>query len=133
MMKKDILLPATLKAVSQFNIELENVLASVPYDVRVSIVLAVQELCVNIVRHAYAGTPGEIQLQIDLTPQQLTISCFDKGANHLTLPETISMPDPLDLPESGMGLFIIYQTFDKVDYEALPDGNRWQLLKVMES
>ena len=56
----------------------------------------------------------------------------DYATKAFIMPETITPPDPLDLPENGMGLYIIFDTFDTVDYEHMTDGNQWQLKKRIE-
>ena len=73
MIHKTVTLPATLQAVSNFTQELEQWFLPLPIELRVRVVLAVQELCVNIVQHAYHGQPGEIRVMLDWTPSQL---CF---------------------------------------------------------
>ena len=132
-MRKSVTIPATLEAVSGFTASLEADLKQMPAQTRMAVVLAVQELCVNIVKHAYRGTRGDIHIQIDWSSQGLDITCTDSAPTTYTPPEVITAPDPLLLPESGMGMFIIYQTFDRVEYEHLDHGNRWHVQKLMEN
>ena len=126
-------IPATLKAVSHFTAELETLLASLPLEPRTVVVLAIQELCVNIVEHAYAGKAGTIELEIDLQPSSLSITCTDYAPNAFVPPAEILPPDPLSLPEGGIGLYVIYQVFDHVSYQRLRKGNAWHLQKLIDA
>lgn len=130
-MNKQISIPATLENVSNMVADLESLFARLPMEVRTSITLALQELGVNIVRHAYAGEEGTIEVTLDWTDQQLNVVFKDSASNGFEMPDTVKAPDPFDLPEHGMGLFIIQQAFDEVNYEHLAPGNRWTLNKTL--
>lgn len=130
-MQMQITVPATLEDVSRFTHQFESQLAPLPIDVLTPVTLAVHELLVNIVNHAYNGQPGEIHLDIDLSPAALSVLIEDGGDNAFAAPEEIKAPDLNDLPESGMGLFIIHQAFNTVDYTRLERGNRWRLVKTL--
>lgn len=132
MLQKTITIPATLQAVSHFTSELETWFMTLTFETRVGVVLAVQELCVNIVKHAYRGQEGVIQIKIDWTPNRLHLHLVDQAPNHLVMPEVIKAPDPLALQENGMGLFLIHQAFDQVEYQPIPQGNQWRLFKHLE-
>ncbi len=123
--------PATLKSVSEFTSQLETTLDGLSNDFRVTLILAVQELCVNIVEHAYAGTAGIIRVDIDWSGNTIKLMMRDQAPNRFVQPDEIALPDPLELSEGGLGLFIIYQTFDRIDYKRLPDGNQWHLSKSL--
>jgi len=56
---------ATLQAVSDFTASLEAQFSKLTIEDRTAVVLAIQELGVNIVRHAYDGVEGKIEIQID--------------------------------------------------------------------
>ena len=124
-------IPATLEAVSKFTQDLEIHFASISIEARTLITLAIQEILVNIVQHAYADSSGEIDFDMTLSQQELQISIRDYADNAFDMPDQISEPDPLALQEHGMGMFIIFQSFDNVQYERLSDGNRWQLIKKL--
>ena len=128
-MQEKISIVASLEAVSRFTEKLETLFADLPMNNRVEVVLAMQELCVNIVEHAYAGDTGEIHIEIEYIPERVTIIIMDDAENAFSEPPLIKLPDPLSLPESGLGLFIIYHSFDEVEYKRLDSGNRWYLVK----
>jgi len=130
-MNKQATIPATLQAVSSFSAELDAFFAALPLDVRVKIVLALQELFVNIVEHAYDGTDGDIRLNIEWEAQQLRIQVVDRAPKAFTPPAEITPPDPFSLPEGGMGLYILHQSFDEVSYSRQHDENIWHLQKTL--
>ncbi len=129
---KMVTLPATLQAVSQFTQELETWFAPLLVSTRVGVVLAIQELCVNIVQHAYHGHPGEIQIEVEWTPHQIRFQLIDHAPHQFTMPEVINAPDPSVPQENGMGLFLIHQVFDQVIYEPSQAQSCWRLLKRLE-
>jgi len=131
-MNKTIRIPATLEAVSRMTAMLENTLAALSLEERTSIVLAIQELCVNIVRHAYAGAAGDIELVLRIDDDGWLILVVNDTAPNAYVPsEKAPNVDPEALQEHGMGLFIINQSFDEVIYESLEGGNRWRLIRML--
>jgi serine/threonine-protein kinase RsbW len=85
--------------------------------------LAVHELCVNIIEHAYAETGGRIEiiLSICADPHQLLIETCDSG-----LPFDPSLvPDPDPLSERGRGLYIKRHFTNEVTYHAR-GGSGWR-------
>ena len=130
-MPQTITITATLQAVSEAVQGFEDQWAHLPSELRTLLLLAMQELCVNIVKHGYAGAAGTIVLLVELDTAQLRVTVHDTAPNAFTMPDEIEAPDPLALPESGWGIFIIHQVFDQVQYERLPDGNCWRLQKAL--
>jgi serine/threonine-protein kinase RsbW len=93
--------------------------------------LAVQEVGVNIINHAYAHTGGRIQLYatVDSQSLQLTILLHDIGNSFD--PEAVPYPRLGELQEHGFGLFLVRQLMDEVTYKASPTGNTWKLIKYL--
>ena len=94
--------------------------------------LAMDEACTNIITHGYAEmNPGSIMVELNLLPNQAAISITDFG--HPFEPSEAPRPDveaSLDgQPTGGFGLFIIYQTMDKVHYSVDECGNHLVLTK----
>jgi serine/threonine-protein kinase RsbW len=92
--------------------------------------LAAQEICVNIVDHAYRGRQdGRINIYVALLParRELVVELRDTGVAFD--PEGVPMPNLEQGQEHGYGLFLALQLMDSVKYERLPEGNRWQLVK----
>lgn len=82
-------------------------------------VSAVGEAFNNVAIHGYDGLDaGYIETAIDWTPEELVIQITDTG--HSFDPHAVAPPDLDDLPECGMGLFIMKSFMDRVDYEPGP-------------
>ncbi len=96
--------------------------------------LAVDEACTNIITHGYAGMdPGSIILDLDLGPDQITVSLTDFG--HSFEADTAPIPDMNASTEArelgGFGLFFIRQSVDHMDYRVTEDGNTMTLIKYL--
>jgi serine/threonine-protein kinase RsbW len=71
----------------------------------------------NAAIHAYAGRPlGSVEIEIDVAHNELTLRIADYGQSFD--PTQVAEPDLDDLPESGMGLFIMRSFMDSVAYQA---------------
>lgn len=92
--------------------------------------LAIQEVAVNIVNHAYAGNEGRIQMTLQLTEQrrQLTLVFHDTG--DAFEPTLVPAPKLGELQEHGFGLFLVRALMDDVEYQSDATGNRWTLVKI---
>jgi len=89
--------------------------------------LALVEAANNVIRHAYRGEAGHpVRVDVTLGDGLLTLRLEDEG---LPMPERPSPAldyDPGDvanLPEGGMGLFIIHSVMDNVEFRRERDRN----------
>jgi serine/threonine-protein kinase RsbW len=106
--------------------------AGVSADLVGKIILAVDEACTNIIKHAYQYQPdGTITLQLNTDLDKIAIKIIDDGGHF----NPNSVPDP-DLPKlqrekkaGGLGMFLMKKLMDEVKYKNLPD-NRNQVLLV---
>jgi anti-sigma regulatory factor (Ser/Thr protein kinase) len=124
-------IPASYQALAQLTPFMESVTTRASPHLQSQLALAVHELCVNIIQHAYAGAPGEITLYAEYDARGLYLSIYDTAPNIYQKVEHLS-PDPLSLPESGWGLVILYRTMDHVSYVQQPDCNAWHLAKMWD-
>src|SRR5262245_333830 len=69
------------------------------------VVSAFGEAFNNVAIHAYREHAGEIEIEIDVGRDWLTIRLKDRGASFDA--DAVAEPDLDRLPESGLGLFII--------------------------
>ncbi|HOT96916.1 MAG TPA: ATP-binding protein [bacterium] len=95
------------------------------------IILAVDEACSNVIRHAYHNIGGQpIYVTCRITPIKLEIVIIDLGE-----PADIKSikPRPLDeLRPGGLGVHIIRTVMDEVHYENLSRiGNRLIMAKFL--
>lgn len=98
------------------------------HDFEPEVVSAFGEAFNNVAVHSYRGRPAEaLQIEVDWDPARLVITMIDTGRTFD--PGTISPPDLDDLPERGMGLFIMTSCMDEVDYQPGPP-NVLRLVKL---
>ncbi len=87
------------------------------------VMLAVDEACTNIIKHAYQSHPdGEILLKLKYSDHKLTIIIIDYGNSFH--PENV--PDP-DLQKyyrqhrvGGLGMYLMKTLMDEVRYSSIP-------------
>jgi anti-sigma regulatory factor (Ser/Thr protein kinase) len=109
---------------------LPGVTDEVLYDMQ----LAVDEACTNIITHGYADMdPGSVILDLEITPDKLTLSLTDFGhsfePSHTLVPDVDASIEEREL--GGFGLFFINQSMNEVDYRVTEDGNRMILTKYL--
>jgi serine/threonine-protein kinase RsbW len=88
--------------------------------------LGVVEAVTNVVKHAYGLQPDhEIKVEISLHPDRISFRITDKGSPMKMFGRPLKF-DPADLaslPEGGMGLHIILQVMDEVNYQMVDGAN----------
>ena len=73
----------------------------------------------NVAIHGYEGvSPGDVDIEVDWTLEEFSIQLTDTGRSFD--PDTIGPPELEDLPEGGMGLFIMRSFMDDVEYHQGP-------------
>ena len=97
--------------------------------------LAVDEACTNIIEHGYKGMdPGSIILSFRIESGRILVQITDFG--HIFEPAEAPKPDLEaaleDRPLGGMGLYLIYQTMDNIDYQTSDDGNTLTFTKFIK-
>lgn len=97
------------------------------------IVIAVDEACQNVIRHAYGGNPdGEILIDIRREGDRIAFNIIDFAD-----PVDISKVKPRSLEElrpGGLGIHFISQCMDDARFKSPPEGagNRLWMVKRIE-
>lgn len=96
-----------------------------------SVLLALEEACTNIIRHAYLYGQGTIRLHIALAPDSIVFSLYDRGRSFDF--DRAGAPD-LDRyvqtgRKGGLGIYLIRKIMDEVDYRTIGDENRLRMVK----
>lgn len=78
------------------------------------VVSAFSEAFNNVAIHGYAGRAGDVYIEIQPDDGGITIRMLDTGKSFD--PDQVEAPRLEELPESGMGLFIIHSFMDRVAY-----------------
>ncbi len=93
------------------------------------LVLAVDEACQNIIRHAYRGDPnGTIVLEIERRGDDLVFSLRDFAPP--IDPKTVRPRDLDDVRPGGLGTHFIAEVMDDAKFERPPSGNGNLLVMV---
>lgn len=87
------------------------------------IMLAVDEACTNIIKHAYKSSPeGEIILTIDYDENKFTITIIDYGKSFE--PERVPLPNLQKYYKEhkvgGLGMYLMKSLMDDVKYTSIP-------------
>ncbi|MEA3413479.1 MAG: ATP-binding protein [Pseudomonadota bacterium] len=85
------------------------------------VVLAVDEACANIIRHAYgACAEGDIVIQIFAQDDDCVIRLRDYAEP--VDPEAVCCRRPRELRPGGLGMFLIEKIMDRYDFTEAADG-----------
>ena len=93
------------------------------------VVLAVDEACQNIIRHAYGGRDGDIRVQMARDGGELVVRLIDFAA---PVDDARLVPRPLDdLRPGGLGVHFMRSVMDRVAFVPPPPGagNMLQMTK----
>lgn len=88
--------------------------------------LALQEVCVNVVKHAYAGAPGG-RVRIDYVPRGTSHTFVVRDDGERFDPATRPTVDLSAPTVGGYGLHVVESLCDELGYERRDDENRWTL------
>jgi anti-sigma regulatory factor (Ser/Thr protein kinase) len=98
--------------------------------------LAVDEVCVNLVRHAYAGEKGPIRIDFVREPERAVVTITD----HAPPFDPAQAPAPdFDAPVEqrrigGLGWHLVKHMIDHIEYRSDDDGsNRLTLVKHLRT
>lgn len=98
------------------------------------VLLAIEEACTNVIRHAYLYGPGSIRLKIKVYQDRVVFSIFDRGRkfdfDHSEVPD-------LDRyvrtgRKGGLGLYLIRKMMDSVDYISRDGENELRMEKISD-
>ena len=95
---------------------------------RTLMVLGVDEACTNIIRHAYQLREDQlIALSLESQPDCVRLRLRDYGKQ--PIPETLRRPRVNIVKPGGLGLYLIRNAFDQVDYVLRTRGTELVLTK----
>lgn len=128
---KPLVLEANYAAVREIGRWLDHIIASEGghrfANRRGEIELAVHELAVNIIDHAFTNETrpnGSLELSADIIDDTLLVRSFDTGVVVEELPDAPNVDTP---QVRGYGLVIIRQLAASVHYQRSLSANRWTL------
>lgn len=133
--KVTLSIDSTLKNVSLVGLSINKICSQIPltnvetYQIEACVVEAIN----NTIEHAYENKAGHrVDVHVSLHLDRIVFQVSDTG---LSMKEMLSPSldfDPEDienLPEGGMGLFIIHQIMDTVAYTSRDNKNTLEMAK----
>lgn len=93
------------------------------------LVLALDEACTNIIRHAYRHECKPVRLEIMRQRDRVRFVLRDYG--HPCDPTKIQSRALDDIRPGGLGVYIVRKAFDYVDYAPQPRGTKLTLEKKL--
>jgi len=93
------------------------------------IVMALDEACTNIIRHAHEGFVKPVRLEMKWLKNRLRFVLRDYGRP--LDPQTLTSQDIRITTPGGLGVFIIREVFDLVEYSPQAQGTRLTLEKLL--
>lgn len=98
---------------------------------RTLMVLGIDEACTNVIRHAYDLRDNQpMTLWVETLRTCVRLRLRDYGAK--TAPHTMRGRDHQEVKPGGLGLHLIRNAFDKVDYILKPRGTELVLTKHLD-
>jgi serine/threonine-protein kinase RsbW len=97
--------------------------AGLPVSTVEKIMLAVDEACTNIIKHAYKSSPeGAIILNVNYDDKKFTITIIDYGKSFN--PDSVPLPDLQkyyrEHKVGGLGIYLMKSLMDDVKYTSIP-------------
>lgn len=91
--------------------------------------LATTEACTNVIKHAYKFDDSmSFDLEIKTSEEILVVEVFYEDPEFV--PENIPIPNLKEIKEGGLGVFIIRNIMDHVDYQTEGSSGRVRLQMV---
>lgn len=134
---KKITVPAKLEQLSvitDFVME-ELALLNCSDKIQMQIAIAVEEIFVNIANYAYYPDEGDaiVLTEVQESPLRMTITFMDDGIpyNPLARPDSDTSLPVSDREIGGLGIFLVKQNMDFVDYKYENNQNIFTIMKAL--
>ena len=128
-MEKTFQLEANSAAVANFRADLRELCQKAQLDDKPlnEVLLAVQEALTNVVRHAYEGKGGQVEVRFKDLGDTIEVSIRDHGKKF----DLHSIPKPVLPPKKpgGLGVYLIKTLMDEVICDKTCEGNLLTLRK----
>ena len=99
-----------------------------------SLNLALEEAVVNVMKYAYpAGTDGEVQIEAKASEKRLRVSIIDSGIpfDPTAQAEADTSLSVEERPIGGLGIYLVRQLMDSINYNRVDGKNILTLLKKL--
>ena len=135
-LERSLMLPNDIETIPELNAFIDQAAeeAQLPPDFTMSLNLAVEEAVVNVMYYAYPrGTHGDVNIDLSVTDQQLIIAIIDQGKpfDPTSQPEADTSLSTEERPIGGLGIFLLRQLMDSINYERIDGKNVLTLIKKL--
>ncbi len=122
--------PASLRMIRRVVRE-AALLAGAPEPWADDLMLAVDEACQNVVRHAYAGLPGDLCITLSRTPDGDGVAVEILDFAPTVDPSRVRGRDLDDVRPGGLGVHLIEALCEEAGFAAAPEGagNLFRMVK----
>jgi sigma-B regulation protein RsbU (phosphoserine phosphatase) len=135
-LKRSLTLPNDISSIPQLNAFIEEAAEEMGLDpsVTMELNLAIEEAVVNVMDYAYpAGKKGTVEIGLSANEERLKITIKDSG-----VPFDPTVKDDVDTtlsaeerPIGGLGIFLVRQLMDSINYERINGQNILTLCKKL--
>lgn len=134
MIKRKLVLPNDIETIPQLNEFIDLVAEEVGLDMSLtmSLNLAIEEAVVNVMDYAYSdGQKGSVDIEVTADQQWLTFVITDSGIafDPTTKEDADTTLSAEDRPIGGLGIFLVRQLMDVIDYKREDNKNVLTLRK----
>ena len=136
-MQQSITLPNDIETVPQLNAFVDEVCETVGFDMQttMSMNLAIEEAVVNVMQYAYPqGTKGSIDIEAQANDERLKFTISDAGTpfDPTAQKEADTTLSAEDRPIGGLGIYLVRQIMDSINYERTDGKNILTLRKKLQ-
>ena len=134
--QKSLTLPNDIEEVPKLAAFVDEVCEVLGFDMQttMSLNLAMEEAVVNVMNYAYpAGTHGDVNIEAEANDERLKFTIIDRGApfdptTKVNVDTTLSVEDR---PIGGLGIHLMRQLMDSINYERINGKNVLTLRKKL--
>ena len=137
-LKRSLTLPNDVQTIGQLSEFVEGVCEELEFDMEetMSMNLALEEAVVNVMNYAYpSGTVGQVQIVAEANDQRLKFTIIDSGSPFdPTAKEDVDTTlSAEERPVGGLGIFLVRQLMDSINYERIDGRNVLTLRKKLKT
>ena len=138
LMRKNLVLPNNTEEVPRLAAFVEEVCEAVGFDpgLTMQINLAIEEAVVNVMNYAYpSGTRGDVSIEASSNDVRLKFTIIDSGSpfDPTARSEVDTTLSANDRPIGGLGIHLVRQIMDSINYERVDNLNILTLRKNIQN
>ncbi len=137
-LRKALTLPNDVKTIPQLAAFVDDICEALGFDMSTTMQmnLALEEAVVNVMSYAYpAGTKGDVHIEAQANDERLKFTITDSGApfDPTAKDEIDTTLSAEDRPIGGLGIFLVREMMDSINYERVDGQNVLTLRKKLKA